>query len=139
MRQRFGVFGDDTRKEENATNRRAPAGGPCGRASAPEQGARSEAVLRHEFGRGYFLAVFVLCLEDLDSSSLSGHEEARGADFGNLSDLSLYRAECAEQMFAAVEDLQFLAVQRGPGPGGGGAAAYEGGGESDMRRPVDVR
>src|SRR6267154_498407 len=118
------VFSDHTRKEENATKRCAPADGPCGRASAPEQGARSKAVLRHELGRGYFLAVFVLRLEDLDSSSLGSHEETRGADLGNLPDLAFYRAECAEQVFAAVEDLQFLAVQRGPGAGGGVAAAF---------------
>src|SRR6266850_2842915 len=136
-----GVRGVQRRhpQEENATNRSALASGPCGRASAPEQGARRETVLRHEFGRGYFLAVFVLCLEDLDSSSLSGHEEARGADFGNLSDLAFYRAECAEQMFAAVEDLQFLAAQRGPGAGGGVAAAYQVVSEFDMRGPVDFR
>src|SRR6267378_3061004 len=121
----------------NATKRCALAAAPRGRASAPEQGARSKAVLRHELGRGYFLAVFVLCLEDLDSSSLSSHEETRRADFGNLSDLALYRGECAEQMFSAVEDLQFLAVQRGPGAGGGVAAAYEVVSEIDMRRPVD--
>src|SRR5258705_1083197 len=115
------------------------AGGPFGRGSGPEQGARGKAVLRHELGRGYFLAVFVLCLEDLDPSSLGGHEETRGADFGNLSDLAFYRAERSEQMFAAVEDLQFLAAQRGPGAGGGVAAAYQVVSEIDVRRPVDFR
>src|SRR6267143_5691597 len=113
-----------TPANENATSRGA-AMRQRRRESAPEQAARSEAVLGYKFGRGYFLAVFVLRLEDLDSSSLGSHEETRGADFGNLPDLAFYRAECAEQVFTAVEDLQFLAVQRGPGAGGGVAAAYE--------------
>src|SRR5712691_7385601 len=95
-----------TPANENATSHRA-ARRQRGRESAPEQAARSEAVLGYEFGRGYFLAVFVLRLEDLDSSSLSGHEETRSAYFGNLSDLAFYRTEGAKQMLAAVEDLQF--------------------------------
>src|SRR5882762_5922652 len=125
------------RRKTRRTVAHRPARG--GRGSAPEQGARGKAVLRHELGRGYFLAVFVLCLEDLDSSSLGGHEETRGADFGNLSDLAFYRAERSEQMFAAVEDLQFLAAQRRPGAGGGVAAANQVVSEIDVRRPVDFR
>src|SRR5258705_616808 len=45
-------FSTDTRKEENATKHRAPAGGPCGRGSAPEQGARGKALLRPELRLG---------------------------------------------------------------------------------------
>src|SRR6266571_4750685 len=127
-----------TPANENATSRRA-ARRQRRRESAPEQAARSEAVLGYKFGRGYFLAVFVLRLEDLDSSSLGGHEETRGADFGNLTDLAFYRAESAEHMFAAVEDLQFLSVQSSPGAGGGITAAYEVVDEIDVARPIDFR
>src|SRR5713101_2979945 len=127
-----------TPANENATSRRA-ARRQRRRESAPEQAARSEAVLSYKFGRGYFLAVLMLCLEDFDSSSLSSHEETRGADFGNLADLAFYRSESAEHMFAAVEDLQFLSVQSSPGAGGGIAAAYEVVDEIDMARPVDFR
>src|SRR5882762_497134 len=127
-----------TPANENATSRRA-ARRQRRRESAPEQAARSEAVLGYKFGRGYFLAVLMLRLEDLDSSSLSSHEETRGADFGNLADLAFYRAESAEHMFAAVEDLQFLSVQSSPGAGGGIAAAYEVVDEIDVARPIDFR
>src|SRR5881628_940080 len=127
-----------TPANENATSRRA-ARRQRRRESAPEQAARSQAVLGYKFGRGYLLAVFVLRLEDLDSSSLSGHEETRGADFGNLTDLAFYRAESAEHMLAAVEDLQFLSVQSSPGAGGGITAAYEVVDEIDVARPIDFR
>src|SRR5437899_11785284 len=105
-----------TPANENATSRRA-ARRQRRRESTPEQAARSQAVLGYKFGRGYLLAVFVLRLEDLDSSSLSGHEETRGADFGNLTDLAFYRAASAEHMRAAVEHLHFMCVHSGLGPG----------------------
>src|SRR5467141_821515 len=127
-----------TPANENATNRGA-ARRQRRRESAPEQAARSEAVLGYKFARGYFLAVFVLRLEDLDSSSLSGHEETRGAEFGNLTDLAFYRAESAEHLFAAVEDLQFLSVQRGPCARRRIAPAYEVIDEVDVARPIDFR
>src|SRR6266702_5456295 len=127
-----------TPANENATSRRA-ARRQRRRESAPEQAARSQAVLGYKFGRGYLLAVFVLRLEDLDSASLSGHEETRGADFGNLTDLAFYRAESAEHMLAAVEDLQFLSVQSSPRAGGGITAAYEVVDEIDVARPIDFR
>jgi hypothetical protein len=81
MNARDGLQIFNTPAKENATNRRAASRRPRRRESGPEHGARREAVLGYKFGRGYFLAVFVLCLEDLDSSSLSGHEETGGADF----------------------------------------------------------
>src|SRR6266571_1210984 len=127
-----------TPANENATSRRA-ARRQRRRESTPEQAARSQAVLGYKFGRGYLLAVFVLRLEDLDSASLSGHEETRGADFGNLTDLAFYRAESAEHMLAAVEDLQFLSVQSSPRAGGGITAAYEVVDEIDVARPIDFR
>src|SRR3989475_8064676 len=127
-----------TPANENATRRRA-ARRQRRRESAPEHAAWSEAVLGYKFGRGYFFAVFVLRLEDLDSSSLSGHEETRGADFGNLTDLAFYRAESAEHMLAAVEDLQFLSVQSSPRAGGGTTAAYQVVDEIDVARPIDFR
>src|SRR3989441_1323012 len=127
-----------TPANENATSRRA-ARRQRRRESAPEQTAWSEAVLGYKFGRGYFFAVFVLRLEDLDSSSLSGLEETRCADFGNLTDLAFYRAESAEHMLAAVEDLQFLSVQSSPRAGGGITAAYEVIDEIDVHRPMVFR
>src|SRR5882672_5079577 len=123
----------------------AQARARCGPATAPgssstsEESARDQADLRDELGCGYLLAVFVLRFEDLDPPALGGDEETRGADLGNLSDFALYRPEGAKQVLAAVEDLQLLAVERGPGAGGGIAAAYEVVGEVDVGRPVDFR
>src|SRR5437879_11872184 len=113
-----------TPANENATSRRA-ARRQRRRESAPEQAAWSEAVLGYKFGRGYFFAVFGLRLEDLGSSSLSGHEETRGADFGNLTDLAIYRGGTAGHMLAAVEDLQFFSVRCSPRAGGATTARHQ--------------
>src|SRR3974377_1291540 len=112
-------------------------GGAAGLAA--EESASGDAVLRDELRRGDFLAVFVLGLEHLDAPSLGGHEEALRADFGDLADLALHRAEGAYQMLAAVENLDLFAVQRGPGAWSGIAAAYDVVDEIDVVRPADLR
>src|SRR2546425_7170024 len=124
-------------KKQRASSPRAA--GPSGPGSASEHGARTKSVLGYKFRRGEFLAVLVLGLEDLDAPPLGSHEEARGADFGNLADLAFHRAEGTEQVLAAVEDLQLLAIERGPGPWGGIAPAYEVVDEIHMGCPVDLR
>src|SRR5215467_14891718 len=103
---------------------------------AAQHSAGGNTVLRDEVGRGDFLALFVLGLEYLDAAALGGHEEALRADFRDLADLALHGAEGAHPMLAAVEDLQPLAVDRGPGARRGIAAAYEVVDEIDVVGPV---
>src|SRR5262249_52101437 len=103
---------------------------------AAEERAGGGAGLSEEFRCGDFLAVLVLRLEDLDPPPLGSDEEALGADFGDLADFSLHGAEGAHEVLAAVEDLDFLAVERGPRAGRGIAAADQVVDEIDVGRPV---
>src|SRR5882672_9123503 len=118
---------------------RRPRRGAGSAGSAAEESADGEPVLGNELRSGDFLAFFVLRLEDLDTPALRGDEKALRADLRYLADLAFHGAERAHEMLAAVENLDFLAVQRGPGSRRRIAAADEVVREIDVARPVDLR
>src|SRR6266436_4683978 len=85
-----------------------------------------------------FLRILGLGLEHLDPTALAGDVHALGPDLDDLADLALYGAEPAGQMLPGLEDLDLLAVVRGPGARGRIAAANQVVGEIGVAGPVDA-
>src|SRR4051794_2070408 len=70
---------------------------------------------------------------------MGGDPEGLLADFGNFANASLYVGKTTERDFAAIKDLQFRAVQRGPGAGRGVAAPDQVVNVLDRPAPLDAR
>src|SRR3990172_2230633 len=85
----------------------APARAAPTRVSGAQSGSRGDAKGGHEFARRDLLAVPVLRFEHLDPATLRGDEKAVGADLGYFADLAFDVTERAEQVLAAIENLQF--------------------------------
>src|SRR3990172_10935915 len=115
----------------------APARAASTRVSGSQNGSRGDAKGGREFAGGYLLAVLVLRFEHLDPATLRGDEKAAGADLGYFANLAFDVTERAEQVLAAIENLQFLAPQGGPCARRGIAAADQIVDEFDVVRPVD--
>src|SRR5262245_558029 len=61
-----------------------------------------------------FLSILRLRFEHFDPPALRSYEEARRGDLGDFAHFAFHRPERAERMLAGVEDLDPLAVDRGP-------------------------
>src|SRR5207245_3715709 len=79
-----------------------------------EDRAHSHASALGPLRRGDLLGFLALHLCDLDLAALAGDAHARVADLGHLADLALHRAEGAHHVLLRAEELQLLAVDRGP-------------------------
>src|SRR5207248_3751782 len=110
LKQQCGLhFCSETRAASNIC-----AAGEC---LASEDCADLDRSAGNKLRRGDFLAVAELGLSGVDAAALRGDHQPALTCLDHLAHLSLYRAEGAHQLLAAVEELQLHAVEHGPGAG----------------------
>src|SRR6185503_21279763 len=84
------------------------------RSSGTEDRPDADARALRPLGRTELLGLLALHLGDLDLAALAGDAHRRVGDLGDLADLALHVAELAHQVLLRAEELDLLAVERGP-------------------------
>src|SRR5688500_172536 len=106
--------------------------------SAAEDHAVCQRVRARELSTADLLAVGTACAQHFDRPALRGHAKARLGDVGHFADLAAHVGIATEGVFLRVEDLDLLAVQRGPRARRRIAAADHVVDEIDRIGPVDL-